>query len=165
MDFDRRQFLSDLFEIPPVLLGVITTREIDKMVEEHRAVHNAPPVLSTPPKTKPRLLIDVEEYTALLEDAWTTFISNPTHVLLSNLDVRMDALYRELPHEREKKPIYELLCRYHDFVANVLRDQQKYDEAILHCNKGLRLAKRLNKEEILALLLYEWGYTLWAADR
>jgi tetratricopeptide (TPR) repeat protein len=56
-------------------------------------------------------------------------------------------------------------CRYHDFVANVFRDQQKYDDATLHCHKGLQLAKRLNKDEIKALLLYEWGYTLWAANR
>jgi transcriptional regulator with XRE-family HTH domain len=111
LDFDRRQFLSDLFAIPPVLLGIITTREIDKIVEEHRAAHKAPPALSTPPKIKPRLLLDVQEYTALLEDDFTTFISDPTHLCMSNVTSRMDALYRELPHVRDKKPLQELLCR------------------------------------------------------
>jgi tetratricopeptide (TPR) repeat protein len=165
MDFERRQFLSDLFAIPPVLLGIITTREIDKMVEEHRAAHKASPVVSTASRITRKLLIDVQEYTTLLEDYWTTFISDPARVRLPNVFLSIDALYRELPHVRDKKPIYELLCRYHDFVANVLRDQQKYEEAIEHCEKGLRLAKRLNKDEIKALVLYEWGYTLWVADR
>jgi transcriptional regulator with XRE-family HTH domain len=165
MDFDRRQFLSDLFAIPPVLLGIVTVEEICKIVEEKRAVQPAPPVVSTESRVSHKLLIDIEEYTALLEDSWTTFISDPARLSMANVYLSMDALYRELPHVRDKKPIYELLCRYHDFVANVLRDQEKYHEAIEHCHKGLRLAKRLNKDEILALILYEWGYTLWETDR
>jgi DNA-binding XRE family transcriptional regulator len=165
MDFERRQFLSDLFAIPPILLGIITPEEIDKIVEEKRAVQPVTPVVSTAGRTTRKLRLHVQEYTALLEGYWTTFISNPTRVSMTNVFSSMDALYRELPHVRDKKPIQELLCRYHDFVANVLRDQQKYDDATLHCQKGLRLAKWLNKDEIKALLLYEWGYTLWAADR
>jgi DNA-binding XRE family transcriptional regulator len=165
MDFDRRQFLSDLFAIPPVLLGIITTHEIDKMVQEHRAAHKAPPVLSTPPKTKPRLLLDVQEYTALLEDDFTTFISDPTHLCMSNVTSRMDDLYRELPHVREKKGLQELLCRYHDFVANVLRDQGEYDAALMHCNKARPFAKLLNRDDLKALVLYELGSTLRPVDR
>jgi transcriptional regulator with XRE-family HTH domain len=165
MDFDRRQFLSDLFGIPPVLFGIITVEEISKMVEEKRAVQPALSIVSTASRTFHKLLIDIDESTALLIDYWTTFISDPVRLSLANVFLSIDALYRELPHVRDKKPIYELLCRYHDFVANVLRDQQKYEEAIEHCDKGLRLAKRLNKDEIKALLLYEWGYTLWVADR
>jgi transcriptional regulator with XRE-family HTH domain len=165
MDFDRRQFLSDLFAIPPVLLGIVTVEEIDKMVEEHRAAHKTPPIVSTANRASHKLFIDLEEYTTLLEDSWATFISGSAHLLLQGVSIHMDALYRELPHVREKKPIYALLCRYHDFVANVLRDQQRYDDAIVHCNKGLRLAKRVNKEELTALMLYEWGSTLWEADR
>jgi transcriptional regulator with XRE-family HTH domain len=165
MDFDRRQFLSDLFGIPPVLLGIITIEEIGALVEEHRAAHKAPAVLPTPPKTKPRLLIDVQEYTALLEGDWTTFISDPTHLCMSNVASRMDALYRELPHVRDKKPIQELLCRYHDFVANVLRDQGKYDEASQHCNKARPFAKFLNRDDLKALVLYELGSTLRPVDR
>jgi transcriptional regulator with XRE-family HTH domain len=165
MDFERRQFLSDLFAIPPVLLGIITPEEILRMVEEKKAAEVATPIVSTVPRTARKLLIDVEEYTAILEDHWTTFISDPARVSITNVFSSMDALYRELPHVRDKKPIQELLCRYHDFVANVLRVQRKYDAAIEHCNKGLRLAKWLNKDELKALVLYEWGYTLWAADR
>jgi transcriptional regulator with XRE-family HTH domain len=165
MDFDRRQFLSDLFAIPPVLLGIITTREIDKIVEEHRAAHKTPPVLSTPPKIKPRLLLDVQEYTALLEDDFTTFISDPTHLCMSNVTSRMDALYRELPHVRDKKPLQELLCRYQDFVTNVLRDQGEYDAALIHAHKALQFAKLVNRDELKVLALYALGSTLRPTDR
>jgi transcriptional regulator with XRE-family HTH domain/tetratricopeptide (TPR) repeat protein len=165
LDFDRRQFLSDLFAIPAVLLGIITACEIDKMVQEHRAAHKTPPVVSTASRTSHRPLIDVQEYTALLEGDWTTFISDPTHLCMSKVDVRMDALYRELPHVRDKKPIEELLCRHHDFVVNVLRDQGKYDEASQHCHKARPFAKRLNRDELKALVLYELGSTLRPTDR
>jgi transcriptional regulator with XRE-family HTH domain len=43
MDFDRRQFLSDLFAIPPVLFGIMTVEEIDKMVKEKRGAEVATP--------------------------------------------------------------------------------------------------------------------------
>jgi transcriptional regulator with XRE-family HTH domain len=163
MDFDRRQFLSDLFGVPPVLLGIITTREIDKLVEEHRTVHPVSLVVSTAPHISTLRLLDVEEYTALLENDWMTHISDPTHLCMTNVDARMDALYRELPHVKEKKPIYGLLCRYHDFIANVLRDQEKYDKATEHWNKGLRLAKRSGSHSLIALILYDWGYALGQA--
>jgi transcriptional regulator with XRE-family HTH domain len=165
MDFDRRQFLSDLFEIPPVLLGIITAHEIDRMIEEKKAVQPMTPVVSKAAQTSHRLLIDVEEYTALLEGDFTTFISDPAHLCMQGVDARIDALYRELPHVKDEKPLQALLCRYHDFVANVLLDQREYDDAIVHWTKGLRLAKRVRSGELTVLMLYGWGSTLWAADR
>jgi transcriptional regulator with XRE-family HTH domain len=164
MDFDRRQFLSDLFAIPPVLLGIITVEEINQMIEEHRAAQKAPPVVSTVPHISHQSLIDIQEYTALLEDSWTTFISAPAHLSMTNVDFHMDALYRETPHVREKKPLQELLCRYHDFVANVLCDQQEYDAALSHCNKALRLATWRNSDQLLALALTASGNVLWETD-
>jgi transcriptional regulator with XRE-family HTH domain len=111
MDFERRQFLSDLFLIPPVLLGIITVEEINKRVEEHRAAYPTTPVVSTASRITRKLRLHVQEYTALLEDYWTTFISDPVHLCMTNVFSSMDALYRELPHVRDKKPIQELLCR------------------------------------------------------
>jgi tetratricopeptide (TPR) repeat protein len=135
------------------------------MVGQGRGAQQAPPVVSTALGASHKLLIDVEEYTALLTDYWTTFISDPVHLWVPNVSLSMDALYRELPHVKDEKPLQELLCRYHDFVANVFCDQEEYDEAIQHCNKGLRLAKRLRSDELKALVLYDWGQVLWEADR
>jgi tetratricopeptide (TPR) repeat protein len=160
---DRRQFLSELFGIPPLLLGIITLEEILKMVEEKGATQPMPPVPSTVAKTSHKLLIDREEYTTLLNRCWTTFTSDPVHSSITDVEWRIDTLYRELPHLRNKKPLYELLCRYHDFVANVLRDQQHSVDAIQHCTKALRFAKQLHSAELTALVLYDLGYVLWQA--
>lgn len=56
-------------------------------------------------------------------------------------------------------------CRYHDFVASVLCEQQRYDGAILHLDKALRFAIWPNKDELKVLVLYDHGYVLWEADR
>jgi transcriptional regulator with XRE-family HTH domain len=160
MDHERRHFLSRLFGIPPILFGILSLEEILKKVEEHKAVQQATPIASTASRTAHKLLIDVEEYTALLTDYWITFISNPARCSIMSIFLRIDALYRELPYVRDEKPICELLCRYHDLVANVLCDQQRYDDAILHLGKALRFATWLNKDEIKALVLYDYGYPL-----
>lgn len=73
--------------------------------------------------------------------------------------MRLDALYRELPHSRdEQKKIQALLCQYHQFVSRVLFDQQVYDEAIAHLDKALFFAEALNDEELIALTFHRRGW-------
>src|SRR5437762_5020686 len=165
LDFDRRQFLSKLFDIPPILLGIVTTKEIDKLVEQQRATKALVPIVSTPVATSRKLLVDVEEYTALLADYYATYVSNPTQISMINIDLCIKALYRELPHVKEKRPIQELLCRFHDLVANLLLDQQKYDDAMVDLEKALQFAHLLNKDDLKAFVLYDYGYALWLAGR
>ena len=166
LEFERRQFLCRLFDIPPVLLGIITLDEIDKSVKQQGAVQTPIVVGSTPVAISHKLLIDVEEYTALLDNYWTTYIRNPTQLSMTNIDLCIDALYRELPHVREKKPIQELLCRFHDLAAILLGDQQQeYDEALVQLEKAWRFAQLLNKDELKVLVLYDYGITLSLAGR
>ncbi len=51
-DVDRRQFLCKLFDIPPILLGIVTLAEIELLLEKPRKANSAV-VLSTPSATKP----------------------------------------------------------------------------------------------------------------
>src|SRR5579859_5001686 len=55
-DFSRRQFLSKWLAIPPILLGIITRDEIDKLVEQQRAEKSGIVVVSTPIPTSRKLL-------------------------------------------------------------------------------------------------------------
>ena len=165
LDIERRRFLSDLFAIPPILLGIMTLEEIDKVVEQRRKAQSAIVVVSTPVSTSHKLLIDVEEYTALLNSYWKTFLCNPTQISMTNIFLCIDALDRELPHVREKKPIQELLCRFHDLVANVLCDQHKYNDALVHLEKASSFAGQLKSDELKTLVLYDYGYALWLTGR
>jgi tetratricopeptide (TPR) repeat protein len=46
-----------------------------------------------------------------------------------------------------------------------LVDQQKYDEALVHLEKALQFAQLLNRDELKAAVLYDYGITLWRTDR
>src|SRR5215470_8019202 len=103
LDIERRRFLSELFGIPPLLFGIITLDEMNRLVEQRRKALSPIVVVSTPVATSHKLTIDVEEYRTLLESFWTTFLSNPTQISLTNINLCIDALYRELPHVRDQK--------------------------------------------------------------
>jgi transcriptional regulator with XRE-family HTH domain len=163
MDFDRRQFLSKLFDIPPVLLGIRTREEILRIVEQERAAKAR--VVSTPISTSRKLLIDPKEYYKQLAVYWITNHSHTAYACLTDIFLRIDALYRELPHTRDKKPIQELLCSYHQFVAHLFRDQQMYDDAIIHLNKAFQFTKLLKNDELKALVLHRRGRTFENANR
>src|SRR5437763_3271133 len=67
LDIERRRFLSRLFNIPPILFGIITLEEIDKLLEQRRAARSGIVVVSTRLAASHKLTLDVQEYTALLE--------------------------------------------------------------------------------------------------
>src|SRR5579864_6646884 len=165
LDIERRRFLCDLFGIPPILLGIISQDEIDKLVEQRRKVQSGIVVVETAVSTSHKLLIDVEEYRVLLESFWQTFLNNPAQISATNIALCIDALDRELPLVTDKKPLQELLCRFHDLVANMLLDQHKYDRALLDLEKALRFAQLLQKDELKALVLHDYGDALWLAGR
>src|SRR5579859_2588686 len=48
LDFERRQFLCKVFDIPSILFGIITLEEIDKLVGQQGAVKASVPVISVP---------------------------------------------------------------------------------------------------------------------
>ena len=165
LSFERRQFLSRLFDIPPILLGIITLEEIEKIVQQKGAIIAPVPIISTPASTSRKLLIDPKEYHDQLVLYWNTNHSSTAYTSLTNLRLRIDTLYRELPHARDKKPIRELLCEYHRLVAHLFRDQQKYDDAIMHLDWALCFAQLLNSDELKALVWHQQGRTFENAGR
>src|SRR5436853_5137015 len=96
LDIERRRFLSNLFDIPPILFGIITLEEIDKLLEQRRAARSGIVVVSTRLAASHKLTLDVQEYTALLESYWTTYMNNPTQISMTNIDLSIDGLSRDL---------------------------------------------------------------------
>jgi hypothetical protein len=166
MDHDRRHFLSKLLDIPPILFGIVSLEEILKMVEQQRAQGGAS--VSFPSVWTPRkATIDIQEYTSQLEIYWKTHHRHTAFKALADSLLRIEALYRELSHARmgEWPRLQELLCGYHQFVAHVLRDSQRYDDAIDHLDKAFLFAESLDRDELKALVLHRRGRTLENADR
>jgi len=176
MDFERRQFLCKLFDIPPILLGIITIEQIEEMLREQRNALSSSATLEKPSHvtissstaTAPRLTIDVAEYREKLVSYWKTDYSHSAHGVIEDIIYRISELYQELPYARSKDYhclLQGLLCDYHQFIGHLLRDRQRYDDAITHLNKAFQLAKSLDNTEQKALVLFSRGYILWNANR
>jgi len=166
MDHDRRHFLSGLFGIPPLLFGIITLEEILKIVEQQRATTGIP-AFSPPSWIPHKATIDKTDYHEHLVSLWNTHHSHTAHRAIADTLLRIDTLYREffLVSTREWPWIQESLCEYHQFVAHLLRDQQKYNTAIEQMNKAYQMARILQNTELTALVLHRRGNTLCDAGR
>jgi tetratricopeptide (TPR) repeat protein len=178
IDFERRQFLSKLFDIPPILLGVITIEQINKILEEKGITLSSLLTPSTPVEpakqvivssavsTGHKLIVDAKEYREQLASYWKAESLGDAYGTLVDVSSRTSILYQELPHvkPRERYELHELLCGYHHFIADLLRDKQLYNEAIIHADKAVHLAKVLSPDQ-KALALFNRGYIFWSANR
>jgi tetratricopeptide (TPR) repeat protein len=161
-DFGRRQFLCKLFDIPPILLGLMTPAEIELLLEKHRKA-NSTVVISTPRATG-RKLINPREYREQLVGLRATHYSTAIQSPMSAALVSVDELYRELPHvSQELAAMQSLLCDFHQFISVILCEQCHYDFAIDHLNKAFRFADFGDEQK--ALIFQRRGLTLWKADR
>jgi tetratricopeptide (TPR) repeat protein/DNA-binding XRE family transcriptional regulator len=167
IDYDRRQFLTKLFNIPPILLGVVTIEQINELLAER----GVSPFIVSPvePSRSPSHInarkdaINSEEYDTLLTRLWESDPYSGTafgDIALAQLAI--DAFYHELPHvtAEELPHLYKLLCGYHQFVGNTLRDQEDYAGAVVHLNKALRFAELLENNHLRALVLHRKAIAL-----
>jgi tetratricopeptide (TPR) repeat protein len=155
MDFDRRQFLSKLFGIPPLLLGIMTPDEIALLLEKQRKANTT--VVSTPGGTGRKHTIDIQAYQERLAGLWAA--SHNGQSVLSTALASLDELYRA----QEQAPIQSLLSDYHRVIADELCDQCSYDAAIEQLNKAFHSAEL--GDERKALVFKNRGVTLWKANR
>lgn len=161
--YDRRRFLADLFNIPYVLLGIVSLEEILKQQEAHQQKTDTQTLITaTETNTRNKPLIDVREYQTTLLSYWESNHTYTAHGAMNDILERINTLYQALSHIQGKQgtQIIELLCDHHQFIANILRDQQYYNEALDHLNKAFRLAQKINQKELLALILHRRGITL-----
>jgi tetratricopeptide (TPR) repeat protein len=175
MDFERRQFLCKLFDIPPILLGIITIEQIEEILRERGILSSSVipeepshVTISSSTATAPRLTIDVAEYREKLISSWKTDYSHSAHGVIEDIIYRISVLDQELPYARGRNYrclLQGLLCDYHQFIGHLLRDRQRYDDAITHLNKAFQLADTLDNTEQRALVLFSRGYILWNAKR
>jgi tetratricopeptide (TPR) repeat protein len=133
IDMPRRQALCDLLDIPPRLFGIVTLAEMIGLA-----------TITTQGK-----MLDIEEYRQYLIAAWKANHATSAQSTLGDMLSRISILYGALPYANHptKPQIHELLCDYHLFVANLLRDQQHYPDAVQHLNKAYLTADALGSDE------------------
>jgi tetratricopeptide (TPR) repeat protein len=162
---DRREALATILKIPPVLLGIVTLEEVERMLTGKHAESLVP---TTPPSIKATNDdVDIEEYKDHLAQSWQANYKGAVYVAHTiGVMTRISTLYQELPHTMDKQIQFQsLLCEYHVYVANLWRDQQDYNGAIFHLNRAKRFADALENDELLALVYHRRALTLEESNR
>lgn len=117
-DISRRYFLTELFGIPPLLLGLVElpSRKTDyALASTMNNMSNA---------------IDLAFYEAQLHRYYNTHHRRASYEHLSNIQKAIASLYQTLPFSHGKE-LWHLLSRYHILIASILRDQSLFNEALL----------------------------------
>lgn len=155
--YNRRRFLADLFNIPYVLLGIVPLYEILEQQAAQRGFEDVP----TKANTQKSVRVDTQEYQDVLLSLWSKNHADAAQeVLKESLEIT-DSLYRGLSHAvgQERRRMMVLVCEYHQFIANVLRDRLHFAEAIHHLDAAFRLANTLKERELQALTLHRRAIT------
>jgi hypothetical protein len=153
----RRRVLALLLDIPPAALGIITLEEI--LLQQHQDIPTMP--LAGARREKEGIF-DLAVYENRLKTLWNRNHTNTAQDRLTQIAAAMADLTCELPYVsgNDEKEVHALLCRYHHLHAHILRDQGRYDAAIVELEKAAILAERVEKLPLLAVTLLRIGSVL-----
>ncbi len=148
-DITRRRFLTYLFDIPPILLGLATlSRSSSKSLQGT----SAPKILVVSNQ------IDLEEVKTRLTNFWTQNDGTSQDVFFT-LDTILKRLYERYPttESHERLEVVAALCELHVHAANLLRDRGKFSKSLEHLNKTQDLNTLMKEDELQADMLYRRG--------
>ncbi|HLZ59276.1 MAG TPA: hypothetical protein VKR06_20225 [Ktedonosporobacter sp.] len=156
--FERRQFLAHLLAIPPALLGITTQEEL---LKASRVIHKTAQCPTI--HTSKDVILDVAQCRQTLQVYQESNYTYGGQALMNSIYDWIALLRQELPHvktETQKTERYELLIGYYRLTATILRDLQRFDDALLYANLAVKLAGHLNSDEHYAVALCRRGKIL-----
>ncbi|GCE50621.1 hypothetical protein EI42_06345 [Thermosporothrix hazakensis] len=160
---ERRRFLAETFKIPPLLLGIVTLEKISQQLSglSPQASGNAQAVQKTS--------VDVDQYRHELQQYWELNHADTVKEVFGTIPYKLTALRQALSQcSRGREEILLLLCDYHQFVANFLRDQGLFDESAKHLTKALQRIESMDEKqfrELRALIYHRMTITLQEQGR
>src|SRR5579884_2720738 len=150
-NISRRRFLAQLFDIPPLLLGLAATPP---------SYHGQPTrgTSSTPKMKSPSAPVDLESVREQLTWFWTNIVEHPQDVL-QLIESLLKQLYTCYPTAApaEQGEILASLCELHIHAANLLRDRGKSLKSLEHLKQTEDLNVLLKADELQADVLYRRG--------
>jgi tetratricopeptide (TPR) repeat protein/transcriptional regulator with XRE-family HTH domain len=150
-DISRRRFLTHLFDIPPLLLGLAAVPQQYNTSRQSASIP-APTALSVSKH------IDLEEVRDKLTGFWTKNVCDPQDVLMP-IDSLLKKLYERYPTtaSHERLEVVTALCELHIHASNILRDRGRFSKSLEHLNKTQDLNTILQEPELQADVLYRRG--------
>jgi tetratricopeptide (TPR) repeat protein len=153
----RRRVLAHLLAIPPATLGIITLEEI--LLQQQKT---ATAISSTETPREKEATFGLAHYKDRLKTLWDRNHTGTAQDRLTYITADMASLTTALPYISgdDEKEIRAVLCRYHHLHAHILRDQGRYDAAIVELEKAAILAQRAELPHLLAVTLLRIGSVL-----
>ncbi|SRR5579885_1021329 len=152
----RRRVLAHLLAIPPATLGIINLEEI--LLHQQAT----PTILHAGAQREKETTFDLVYYKERLKSLWNRNHTNTAQDRLTHISADMADLATTLPYISgdDEKEARAVLCRYHHLYAHILRDQGRYDAAIMELEKAAILAQRTEYPHLLAVTLLRIGSVL-----
>lgn len=157
---ERRRILVDLFNIPPILMGIVTIDDISQIQSQQNSL---PPKIPTKQSSIPtkKILLDANEYQVALESYWELDDKLTTMQTTKEILTRIDAIYKTIPfvNSRQEDTLKTLLCHYHLLMGMITCDQQDFDTSLGNRNRAIYLAKKIGDNRLYAAALRLGGET------
>jgi tetratricopeptide (TPR) repeat protein len=155
----RRRLLTYLLTIPPATLGIVTIEEVLRQQGEHEAAATNVAVVTSIGK---KVTLDLAPYQDRLKTIYNHYHSSTALDLVAQITADMSSLNAALPYvsRSDETEIRNLLCRYHQLHASILRDWGRYDAAIAELKKAVILAERAENPRQLVVTLSRLGHVL-----
>jgi tetratricopeptide (TPR) repeat protein len=158
---ERRRFLADLFNIPPMLLGIVTVDEIlqklakDEKIEQTSHIGNK------------RIVLNFNEYECILQNYWDLHHVQSMHPDIQAVALHVAVLQQAAENYKgsQKEQCYTLLSCYYQVLAMIFRDLGLFDEADSHIQRAVEYARLVDNHELLAISLYRRGVLLFDRGR
>jgi tetratricopeptide (TPR) repeat protein len=145
-DITRRRAIADILGIPYVLLGISETLAKTPLTTDVPAPEKA---TETPrvPKRETLIAAILTEHEQALTSYFNGYYHRHGQAALTEVTGAVEQVSIWLPTTREHiiRRGTTLISRYHRFSAKIAREQQHYDLAIMHADKGIGHAEAVHK--------------------
>jgi tetratricopeptide (TPR) repeat protein len=151
-DIERRRLISQILQIPPILLGLASVENVQ--------INTQASVLSVPTPILHRITTDIDVYQKNIRVALQVHRTGSAQDLLTSLlsDIRD---LRSVERQAKGDLLYhvrELLLSNHMLVANIVLDKRNYALATSYTDDAVKISQAMEDEELLARALCARGY-------
>jgi tetratricopeptide (TPR) repeat protein len=148
-DITRRKVLARVFQVSPVLLGVVSVQEV-------LLKPGAKPIVALPTILK-RAIVDLEQQESLVKYLWHISYTS-TGQIDEGATQQLEALEQGSTGRAQWKA-RELLYSHHRLGAWVTRGQGNFAGAVRHADQAIALAESMEDEELVSAAWYARGYS------
>jgi hypothetical protein len=154
---ERRRLLCQLLGIPPILLGLGSIEQLERILQPNNVSTKAAPTILQQGSTP-----TIGTYNNLLVEYNQTNITQSGAPLISDVETIVPTLYQQIRNTTNKKEKRELLYvtwEFHRLAAKVHADYKRNLTATLrHLDKALVIALELNDANLIATTYQHIAY-------